>query len=63
METERAYMDTMRDYVKHTLKTRACVAGSQDSWGGLGGILRESGRRLCRQSRVLAAPHVSASKL
>ncbi len=43
MDTERAYMDGMRDYVKNTLKTRASVTGSQTLWGGMGGIARETG--------------------
>lgn len=41
-DTERVYMQGMRTYVKDTLKARAMVTGSQSSWGGLGGMLRES---------------------
>ena len=42
IDTERVYMTNMRDYVKNTLKAKANVAGSQASWAGLGGALRES---------------------
>lgn len=42
METERAYMTTMRDYLKKELKIHASVTGSQASYGGAGGALRES---------------------
>lgn len=42
IETERNYMNGMRDYVKKTLKVHANVTGSQASYGGLGGELRES---------------------
>ncbi|HZO88001.1 MAG TPA: carbohydrate binding domain-containing protein [Chthonomonadaceae bacterium] len=42
VETERRYMTGMRDYIKNDLKAHANVAGSQASYGGLGGALRES---------------------
>jgi hypothetical protein len=42
VETERGYMQTMRDFLKNDLKAHANIVGSQDSWGGLGGALRES---------------------
>ncbi len=42
IDTERAYMTTMRDYVKNELGAKANVTGSQDSYGGMGGALRES---------------------
>jgi hypothetical protein len=42
IETERRYMTAMRDYLKKELKVRANVTGSQASYGGLGGALRES---------------------
>ena len=42
IDTERAYMTTMRDYLKNDLKRKANLTGSQDSWGGLGGALRGS---------------------
>lgn len=42
IDTERVYMQTMHDYVKNTLGAKACLTGSQASWGGMGGALRES---------------------
>ena len=47
MDVERAYIETMRGYVKDTLKTRANVTGSQVLWGGVGGIIRESEEDFC----------------
>jgi hypothetical protein len=41
IDTERRYVDTMTEYVKKTLKSRANVVCSQVSWGGLGGAFRE----------------------
>ena len=35
-------MITMRDYIKRDLGAKANVTGSQDSYGGMGGALRES---------------------
>ncbi len=42
IETERAYMATMRDFLKKELKVRANITGSQVTYGGLGGALRET---------------------
>jgi hypothetical protein len=41
IDTERAYVDTMRDYLRKELKARANVTCSQASYGGLGGAMRE----------------------
>jgi hypothetical protein len=42
IDTEHAYVQTMRDYVRTTLGAHAGVLGSQVMWGGVGGALRES---------------------
>jgi hypothetical protein len=42
IDAEHAYLQTMRDYIKNDLKAQANLVGSQVSWGGLGGALRES---------------------
>src|SRR5262249_22665030 len=41
IDTERAYVDTLRDSLKKELGARANVTCSQASYGGLGGALRE----------------------
>ncbi len=41
IEAERQYMTGMRDYLKNDLKAHANIVGSQASYGGLGGALRE----------------------
>lgn len=40
--TERGYADSMRGYLKETLKVHANVICSQISWGGLTGLNREA---------------------
>jgi hypothetical protein len=42
MDTEQSYIQGMRNYIKKELNARANVVGSQASYGGLGGALRES---------------------
>ncbi|MBV9470690.1 MAG: carbohydrate binding domain-containing protein, partial [Abitibacteriaceae bacterium] len=42
MNVERDYAQGMRDYIKNTLKAQAPVTCSQASYGGLGGVWRES---------------------
>lgn len=42
LDTERRYMETMTHFLKDELRVQANVAGSQASYGGLGGALRES---------------------
>jgi hypothetical protein len=42
MDTEQRYMQAMRDYLKNDLGVKANVTGSQASYGGMGGALRES---------------------
>ncbi|HEY7310906.1 MAG TPA: carbohydrate binding domain-containing protein [Gemmataceae bacterium] len=42
LDTERRYMETMTRFLKDELHLRANVCGSQASYGGLGGALRES---------------------
>jgi hypothetical protein len=42
LDTERRYMETMTRFLKDELHVQANVAGSQASYGGLGGALRES---------------------
>jgi hypothetical protein len=42
VDTERHYLETMTNYLKKDLHLRANVCGSQASYGGLGGALRES---------------------
>lgn len=41
LDVERRYVQTMRDYLTKELHARANVSGSQASYGGLGGALRE----------------------
>jgi hypothetical protein len=41
-DTERAYADEMRAYLKDTLKVKANLIDSQISWGGLTGVNREA---------------------
>lgn len=41
-DTERAYADEMRGYLKNTLKVHASTICSQISWGGLTGLNREA---------------------
>jgi hypothetical protein len=42
LDTERRYMQTMTRFLKDDLHLQANVTGSQASYGGLGGALRES---------------------
>jgi hypothetical protein len=42
LDTERHYMDTMTRFLKEELHLQANVCGSQASYGGLGGALREA---------------------
>lgn len=42
LDTERSYMTALRDYVKKDLGAHANVTGSQASYGGPGGALREA---------------------
>jgi hypothetical protein len=42
MQLEKKYVDTMTDTIKKELGSKAIVTCSQDGWGGLGGVLRES---------------------
>jgi hypothetical protein len=42
MEMERVYADGMSDYIKKDLAARGLVTCSQASYGGLGGVWRES---------------------
>lgn len=42
MSVERDFSVGMRDYIKKDLKSKSLVACSQASYGGLGGVLRES---------------------
>ncbi len=42
LHTERGYNEQMRQYLKETLGTRACIVCSQANFGGLGGAYRET---------------------
>jgi hypothetical protein len=42
VDVEHNYLTTMRDYLKKDLGVRANVVGSQASYGGLGGLVREA---------------------
>ncbi|HEY7425265.1 MAG TPA: carbohydrate binding domain-containing protein, partial [Gemmataceae bacterium] len=42
LDTERRYLEALRTYLKDELHAQANVIGSQASYGGLGGALRES---------------------
>jgi hypothetical protein len=42
LDTERRYLETMRRYLKDELHAQANIIGSQASYGGIGGALRES---------------------
>jgi hypothetical protein len=42
LDTEHNYVQAMHDYLKNSLKANANLVGSQVSWGGVGGALRES---------------------
>ena len=42
IEVERQYAEGMRAYIKDTLRAKALVTCSQASYGGLGGVYRES---------------------
>ena len=42
LDTERRYLETMTRFLKDELHVQANVAGSQTSYGGIGGALRES---------------------
>lgn len=41
LDVERRYLETMRSYVKNDLHAHGNVIGSQASYGGIGGALRE----------------------
>ncbi len=41
LDTERAFILEMRDYLKKDLKLQACLTGSQVGYGGIGGAWRE----------------------
>lgn len=43
MDVERQYVENMRDTIKQELGARGLVTCSQASYGGLGGVYRESG--------------------
>ena len=42
MDTEDRYIETMRDVLKSEIGTRASITSSQSSFGGVGGLKRES---------------------
>lgn len=42
-DTERAYADTMRDYIRGDLGAKACIVESQVGFGGLTSVYREAG--------------------
>lgn len=41
LDTERTYMQEMRDYLKKEIKLQACLTGSQVGYGGIAGAWRE----------------------
>jgi hypothetical protein len=57
MDTERRYLETMRTFLKKELGVRALVSGSQASYGGLGGALRELGSDYADMHAYWQHPH------
>jgi hypothetical protein len=57
IDTEKSYLDTMRSFLKKDLGVKALVSGSQASYGGLAGALRELGADYADMHAYWQHPH------